>query len=256
MSDVASLTEGLRNPRETELAIVVPVYRNATTLEELSRRIGKALNGVVHDYRLLFVVDASPDDSWSVVQLLAARDEHVCGMLLEKNLGQHQALLRGLSLLRAEFYAVLDADLQDPPEYLREMYRKAYSAQETVFGLRQGIYQSWLRMATSRIQKRLLGCWTGLPARAGTYLLIPRGTVESMLEVTIEHPQVVIMAYYCSASWSVLRFNRMKRPQGGSSYSEWGRLKAAWQALGCARECRARLSDKRDSGDAGFGKPM
>lgn len=219
------------------LAIIVPVYRNAETLEELAERVCATLADSIRDYRLLFVVDASPDDSWEKVCELTSRDERVAGILLEQNVGQHRALLTGLSSLRAEFYAILDADLQDPPEFLKTMLDQARSRGESVFAGRKGTYQSWGRMLTSRVFKRLLGWWVGLPANAGTYLVIPDAVARSVINLDSCHPHVVVMARHCSPSWSVLSYRREARIHGCSAYSTMGRIKAAWLAIRCAWEC-------------------
>lgn len=228
-------------PPSLPLAIIVPVYRNAETLRELADRVHATLTGSVSDYRLLFVVDASPDESWAKVVELASRDQRVTGILLPQNGGQHRALLAGLASLRAEIYAILDADLQDPPEILGAMLEHAQSHGESVFAGRMGYYQSWGRMLTSRVFKWLLGRWVGLPANVGTYLVIPGGVARAMLELNSRHPQVVVMARRCSPSWSVFPYCREIRTHGHSAYSTFGRIKAAWLAMRCAWECRQRV---------------
>src|SRR5258705_40240 len=82
-------------------------------------RAGKlrtALAEIGGGFRLVFVVDASPDGSWDVVRQLAAEDSRVCGLRLERQVGQHAAVLAGLALVHARWYVVMDADLQDRPE--------------------------------------------------------------------------------------------------------------------------------------------
>lgn len=220
------------------LAVIVPVYGNAVTLEEMARRVRSALDEPVPDYRLLFVVDGSPDESWSIVQGLSMRDTHNLGLLLEGNIGQHRALLAGIAHLQADYYAVLDADLQDPPELLRALVEQARKRMETVFTIRKGAYQSWGRMATSRMFKGALGLWTGLPWGAGTYLVFPRSVAAAMLRYRGPYVHVVVMARRFSESWSFLCFRREMRKQGESAYSLLGRCRAAWTAACCAWTCR------------------
>lgn len=237
------MSEATQNdvPPSFPLAIVVPVYRNSETLQELADRVRATLTDTVRDYRLLFVVDASPDESWAKVKELESRDNRVTGILLHQNVGQHRALLTGLASLRAEMYAILDADLQDPPELLKAMLERARSQGESVFAGRTGSYQSWGRMFTSRVFKRLLGWWVGLPANAGTYFVIPDVVVRGMLKLNSRHPQVVIMARLCSHSWMVLPYHRETRSHGYSAYSTLGRVRAAWLAIRCAWECRRQI---------------
>jgi len=241
------MSETLRNePRPIlPLAIIVPVYRNAETLQELADRVRTSLTDSVRDYRLLFVVDASPDDSWARIQELSSIDHRVTGILLPRNVGQHRALLTGLASLRAEMYAILDADLQDPPEHLKAMLARARSHGGSVFAGRIGAYQSWGRMLTSRVFKRLLGWWVGLPANVGTYFVIPDVVARAMLTLNSRHPQAVVIARHCSTSWSVLPYHRETRTHGRSAYSTLGRFKAAWLAIRCIWECRHDISRHR-----------
>jgi glycosyltransferase involved in cell wall biosynthesis len=224
------------------LSIVVPVYRNVGTLHELADRVRATLADSVSDYRLIFVVDASPDESWATVQKLASTDRRVTGILLPKNFGQHRALLIGLASLRAKVYAVLDADLQDPPEHLKAMLEHTQRHGESVFAGRMGSYQSWGRMLTSRVFKRLLGWLVGLPVNVGTYLVIPDAVAHSIFKLNCNHPHLVVMTRHCAPSWSVLPYHRETRSQGRSAYSTLGRVRAAWLALRCAWECRQMAS--------------
>ena len=218
------------------LAVIVPVYRNAETLYELADRIRATLAHSVGDYRLVFVVDASPDESWEKVHELASADRRVTGLLLEQNVGQHRALLIGLTSVRAEMYAILDADLQDPPEHLAAMVQHARCHGECVFAGRVGSYQSQARMLTSRVFKMLSGWWTGLPTNIGTYLVIPGAVARAMIKLDVRHPHVVLMAAHCAPAWSVLPCHRKTREQGQSAYSGLMRIRAAWLAIRCAWE--------------------
>ncbi len=220
------------------LAVIVPVYRNAETLEELADRVRASLADAVPDYRLLFVVDASPDASWSIIRKLSEQDPRNLGLMLERNVGQHRALLAGIAHVQAEYYAILDADLQDPPELLGALLARARIRNESVFALREGGYQSWERMLSSRIFKGLLGLWIGLPANAGTYLMIPRDVAKSMLGLVTRHAHVAVMARRLSGAWSFLPYRRDTRKWGRSAYSFGGRCKAAWCAISCAWACR------------------
>lgn len=216
------------------VAVIVPVYRNAPTLPELARRAEASLSGAGFEARILFVVDASPDDSWAVVQDLSARNSRVSGLLLDRNHGQHRALLLGLAHLDAQAYAILDADLQDPPELLAAMAERCLGEACTVFATRTGLYQGLGRMLTSRLLKSLLSLMTGLPVNAGTYIMMPRAAARRMTALTVTPPHVPVMAWMCSEARAVLAYGRAERTIGQSAYSGWGRLRAGLRALRCA----------------------
>lgn len=224
--------------RPLDLAVLLPVYRNATVLEELAARLTAALAERVQAYRIVFVVDASPDDAWTVVSRLAAADQRIAGVLLGRNVGQHQALLTGMRLVRARHLAVMDADLQDPPELVPELLARASATGATAFAARQGRYQSRGRMLTSRLFKGALGLVTALPASVGTFFVVDGAVAAAMAAAPVRTPQAVVLAGCLSPRIEILPYRRAERPEGRSAYSGLGRLRAAVCAVRCAVECR------------------
>ena len=152
------------------------------------------------DFRLLLVVDASPDGSWAVVQRLAAADARVGGLRLAQNVGQHAAVLAGLASVQARWFVVMDADLQDPPEAVPIMLRRARDTGATVFARRRGRYEGWGRLATSRVFKTFLGWLSGVPADVGTFFVVPAAVADAMTRTGVRSPQVVVLAHHCSTA--------------------------------------------------------
>lgn len=225
-----------------ELLVVVPVYRNAPTVEALAGRALDAFakNGI--DGRLLFVVDGSPDDAWDIVGTLAAKDARVSGLLLPRNSGQHAALLSGLLAAEAHWYAAMDADLQDPPELLPELLREARKTGATVMARRLGSYQHPLRMLSSRLFKRLLGWLCGIPEGVGTFFVISARTAERIIRHAPAHSQLVALTGLYSESITTVPFQRPPRGDDVSGYSTMKRVVTALRALACIAECRAGRS--------------
>jgi polyisoprenyl-phosphate glycosyltransferase len=100
-----------------EVSVVVPVYRSAEILPRLAEETARALVAAGHQGRieLILVCDASPDDSWHVIQQLAMVTPWIHGVLLRKNAGQHNATMAGLARARGSRIVVMDDDLQHPP---------------------------------------------------------------------------------------------------------------------------------------------
>ncbi|MEZ5645121.1 MAG: glycosyltransferase [Burkholderiaceae bacterium] len=226
---------------DVDLDIILPVYRNGATLTEMITRIDRSMDEAGLSYRVIFVVDASPDDSWERVRTLARQYPQVTGILHASNQGQHRAILTGLRHSTARWAAFLDADLQDPPEQLPLLMTTGQGEQCTVFALRQGRYQSGGRMISSRVFKRLLGWLIDLPATAGTYVLLPHATAVRMCEAPVRHPQAVVLARLCSDQWTGVPFDRLVRPAGESAYTSRARWRAAWRSLRCVFEFRSSV---------------
>lgn len=224
--------------RPCALTVVAPVYRNAASLAELAQRIHAALDPVVPDHLVLMVDDASPDESWQILGRLCREDGRLAAARLEANVGQQRALLTGLALADSTWVAILDADLQDPPEVLRALYDEAQATGGLVFAERHGQYESWGRMLASILFKSLVGLVSGLPRRCGTFFVAPRAVAERVLGLPAAIPQLPIMARIAAGRIATLPFVRPRRPQGESAYDFRHRLQAAWDGLRCAVACR------------------
>jgi glycosyltransferase involved in cell wall biosynthesis len=163
------------------VAVVVPVYRNAGTLEPLARRLADALGD--RDWRLRFVVDASPDDSAAVAGALAAEDGRIAVTVLAENVGQHRALAAGLGAeTDADAWVCLDADLQDPPEAVPMLLEGLASGDVgAVFAGRRGAYESAARRLTGTLHRRVAARLTGLPADAGAFLAMGPAVRDAVL---------------------------------------------------------------------------
>ena len=105
-----------------DLSLIIPLYNEAESLPELKKWIDSALKDF--SYEILFVDDGSTDDSWKVIQELAAKDpQTVKGIRFRRNYGKSAALYEGFAAAQGDIVVTLDADLQDSPEEIPEMVR-------------------------------------------------------------------------------------------------------------------------------------
>ena len=217
-----------------DLSLVIPVYRNASTLAELVRRTGAALAPTGLEYEILFVDDGSPDDAAAVLRELAAAEPRVAALILARNVGQNRALLTGFAWARGRLVAVMDADLQDPPEALPALLERAAGGCPVVFAGRRGQYESADRLLTSRLFKGLLHWICGIPADGGSYVLLSAEVVGGLLRLYAPQPYLVGMIGCLGYPMDSIPVVRAARPQGTSAYSSWMRLKTGLAGLGWA----------------------
>jgi glycosyltransferase involved in cell wall biosynthesis len=222
---------------DRELTIIVPVYCNAPTLEPLVHRIHGALDAERVDHIVLLVDDDSRDDAWRIIHAICDRDSRVAGAKLDRNYGQHAAILVGLALARGTWIAVMDADLQDPPEALPALLREAKATGTTVFGARRARHGSWLRSASSAAYKLLLALVAGVPRGCGTFFVVPAAVADRVTRYHVSRPQVLVMACRASSRVTTLRYERDARQIGGSAYDLRRLVVAARNGIQCAYEC-------------------
>lgn len=216
------------------LTVVVPVFRNRDTVRALLARIGQALTASATSYEIVFVDDACPAGSLEVLKEIAQENPCVLVLALARNVGQHQAVLVGLGHARGDWVAIMDADLQDPPEALPALLEHARAGYDVVFAGRRGRYESPLRLLTSRLYKRVLHTMTGVPADAGLFCILSRRLVRLLLEMNDGRPSLVAMIGCAGVPACSLPITRLPRPSGRSAYGAGRRLATAWRGIAWA----------------------
>lgn len=106
-----------------DLTIIVPLFNEAESLPELVRWIDRTLDGRGWEYEIIMVDDGSTDGSWKVVRELAEADGRIHGIRFRRNYGKSAALYHGFKAANGNVVVTMDADLQDSPEEIPEMYR-------------------------------------------------------------------------------------------------------------------------------------
>ena len=133
-----------------KISVVSPVYRGEKMVSELVRRNVEALNGIGVDYEIILVNDASPDNSWQAIEQECKKNPKVKGLNLSRNFGQHYAITAGLSFATGEWVVVMDCDLQDRPEEIPNLYKKAQEGYDSVLAQRVQRSHGWFKKLGSK----------------------------------------------------------------------------------------------------------
>ncbi|RZM20000.1 MAG: glycosyltransferase, partial [Sphingomonas sp.] len=166
------------------LSVVIPCYNEAACLDLLHGRVSAAAaQAVGDDFEIVLINDGSRDDSWAVMQALAARDQRVVAINLSRNHGHQLALTAGLDLCAGAQILIIDADLQDPPELLADMRATMAAAQaDVVYAVRrkrQG--ETIFKKATAALFYRVLDRVTDtpIPLDTGDFRLMSRRALDA-----------------------------------------------------------------------------
>lgn len=214
-----------------DITAILPVYRCRETLAPLAARLLRVFEAERLRSEILFVDDACPEGSGDVLRAVAQSHPEVVVVSLEENRGQHRAVLAGLRHARGKVIAVLDADLQDPPEALPLLLAELRRGNAAVFAGRRGRYESLPRLATSRLFKTLLSRISGVPADAGMFFVMTQEMAAFLLSCEEAHPFVVAMIGASGLPVSSIPVERLLREGRRSSYTSWMRLEAGGRAL-------------------------
>ena len=143
------------------ISIVSPVYKAENIISELIERIEKAVAPITEQYEIILVDDGSPDHSWNAIKEAALVNKKIKAIKLSRNFGQHHAISAGLDHANGEWVVVMDCDLQDQPEEIPKLLKKAQEGFEVVLARRIQRKDSWLKKIYSKVFYKTLGYLTG-----------------------------------------------------------------------------------------------
>ena len=143
------------------LSIVSPIYNAEFTAEELIMRIENVLNKMKISYEIILVNDGSWDNSWQKITKICTEKTFVKGISLSRNFGQHYAITAGLDAAKGDWVIVMDGDLQDQPEEIPNLYKKALEGYDIVCARRTNRKDSFWKKISSRLFWNTLGYLTG-----------------------------------------------------------------------------------------------
>jgi glycosyltransferase involved in cell wall biosynthesis len=204
-----------------ELSIVVPVYGCADCLTALYERVAGALDATEPDWELVLIDDASPDGAWERMCTLAAGDPRVRALRLSRNFGQHAAITAGLAESRGRWVAVMDCDLQDPPEQIPQLLAAARDGYDVVLSRRAQRRQSWYRRVGARLYFRLRNLLSDVPAdiQYATLSVISRPVVEAFLRMGDRDRHYMLILNWLGFRRLEIEVPHAERYAGRSSYS-------------------------------------
>jgi undecaprenyl-phosphate 4-deoxy-4-formamido-L-arabinose transferase len=144
------------------VTLVVPVYNEEGTLEEVCGRAVSVLESLRKPFELIVVDDGSRDGTWEIIERLAAADARIRAVRFKKNFGQHPAMHAGLVRARGQVVVTMDADLQNVPEDLPRLIAAVEGGADVASGRRLGREDSWGRTLPSKLVNGMLRRFTGV----------------------------------------------------------------------------------------------
>lgn len=133
-----------------KISVVSPVYQAAPIVPRLVSEVLSTLESLTDSFEIILVDDRSRDDSWNAIKQECNKSPQVRGLRLSRNFGQHSAITAGLGLAKGDWVVVMDCDLQDRPDQIPTLYRKALEGYDIVFARRRLRRDSRLKRFYSR----------------------------------------------------------------------------------------------------------
>lgn len=168
-----------------ELSIVIPIYNEEANIKlihnELTLVVQKLFENSSAAYEFIFINDGSTDDSLTLLKKIAQDDNHVGFINFSRNFGHQVAVSAGLDYAKGNGIVIIDADLQDPPSLIIDLYKKWKEGYEVVYAqriARKG--ESIFKRATAKLFYKIIEKITAIniPVDTGDFRLIDRKMVE------------------------------------------------------------------------------
>ena len=202
------------------LSVVFPVCNEAENLEVLLERVGSILERL-GTYELVFVDDGSIDASAGIIAAAAERDSRVRLIRLSRNFGHQAALTAGIDHARGRAVALMDADLQDPPEVLPQLVARWMDGFDVVYAVRRQRKEGLLKRAAYRGFYRLLGRVASSPIAldAGDFCLMDRRVVDALRALPETQRFLRGLRGWVGFSQTGVPYDRPARHAGTAKYS-------------------------------------
>lgn len=203
------------------VSVVIPVYNEQDSLPELLRRTDAACRQLGRAYEIVLVDDGSRDGSAELLQEAAeAPDSHVLAVILNRNYGQHAAIMAGFEQCRGDLVITLDADLQNPPEEIPRLVEQAARGYDVVGTVRGDRQDSALRRWPSKLINLAVQRSTGVAMSDYGCMLraYRRGIVKAMLACRERSTFIPILANGFARHTSEIVVGHAEREHGESKY--------------------------------------
>lgn len=206
------------------ISVVIPVFNEQENLGELIRRCEESCSGMERSFELILVDDGSKDLSASMITEAAEQSGgHVIGVLLNRNYGQHAAVIAGLERSKGDIVVTLDADLQNPPEEIPKLVEKIDEGFDVVGSVRVPRRDSFFRRVASAIVNRVARKATGVMMHDYGCMLraYRRPIVDAMLQCDERSTFIPVLANTFARRATEIEVHHETRSNGESKYGLW-----------------------------------
>ena len=211
------------------LSVVLPAYNEEKMICRAAETIGKILDDAGIVYEIVFVDDGSKDKTWEQIEKVSENNPHITGVHFSRNFGKEAAMVAGLANAKGDCCAVMDCDLQHPPEVLIEMYSLWKQGYEVVEGVKRsrGRESMLHRMCAGTFYKIISRATKIDMTRASDFKLLDRRAVDALLEMPERNAFFRAMSAWIGFSSTSVEFDVRERTEGESKWSTGALVKYA-----------------------------
>ncbi len=225
------------------ISLVIPVYNEKAALEELIQRCLTVCRGLGHPFEVILVDDGSRDSSAQIIERSALDNPELIGVFLNRNYGQHAAVMAGFETSRGEIVITLDADLQNPPEEIPRLIAEINKGYDVVGSVRQNRKDSVFRKFSSFLINWSVQKATGIMMHDYGCMLraYRRPIIDAVLSCPERSTFIPILANSFARTTTEIPVSHDERRNGHSRYSLYKLISLQFDLLTCMTTFPLRL---------------
>lgn len=211
------------------LSVVLPAYNEEKMIQKAADTISSILSDAGIPFEIVFVNDGSKDCTWNEIEVVSKQNPHVVGVNFSRNFGKEAAMYAGLANASGDCCAVMDCDLQHPPETLVEMYRLWEQGYEVVEGVKRSRgKESAMHKASAGLFYKIISRAVEIDmSRASDFKLLDRKAVDAILSMPERNVFFRALSSWVGFKSISVEFDVQERTEGESKWSTWSLIQYA-----------------------------
>ena len=206
-----------------DLSVIIPIYNEELNINKLFERLDKVISEMqLNSYEYIFINDGSRDNSLELIRTLAEKYPYVKFINFSRNFGHQIAVSAGLDHCCGDAVSIIDADLQDPPELIPELYKKLKTGYEVVYAKRKVRHgEGFMKKFTAKIFYRILSRMTSIniPVDTGDFRIVDKKIVNVLLQMSEQQKFLRGQISWVGFNQSFVEYERDERAAGVTGYT-------------------------------------
>lgn len=212
------------------ISVVVPCYNEQEVIQATHQRLVGVLDEITPQWEIIYIDDGSQDQTAQHLRTLQQKEERVKVILLSRNFGHQMAVTAGLDHVSGDVVVLIDADLQDPPEVIKDMIDYWYQGYDVAYGVRtdrQG--ETWFKLWSAKAFYRIINSLSdvAIPLDTGDFRLMDRRVVEALKTMPERDRFLRGMVSWVGFRQIGVPYQRSQRLAGVSKYPLWKMVRFA-----------------------------
>ena len=209
------------NKKQPDISVIIPIYNSAKIFPELHKRLVMTLEQCACSFEIITVIDGCRDNSYEVISGLSKQDRRIKLIEFSRNFGHQAALTAGLEHASGELIAIIDDDLEDPPELLTRFIEKIQEGFDVVYGIRRKRKRSFFLNVLYKGFYRILGNLVDIriPYDAGDFCIMTKRVRNVLISMQEHNRYLRGMRAWAGFNQTGIEYEREKRFADTSGYS-------------------------------------